>query len=137
MWQAAGQVPRVPRRGGSGRRGVEGTGGAGGADEEGEEGQDDAAEKETHGRLKSQFKDAGQGLAKPSRTCCRARLHGKQRSGTHTVSCGGARSRRLHFAGRLCHARVRAAAADAWRDSLCTSGSSPESSQDRRIPHCS
>ena len=38
---------------------------------------------------------AGQGLAKPSRTCCRARLHGKQRSGTHTASCGGGRPRAM------------------------------------------
>jgi hypothetical protein len=79
----------------------------------------------------------GQRLAKPSRTCCRARLHGKQRSGTHTASCGGARSRRLHSAVRRRHARVRAAAADAWRDNRCTSGSSPESLRDRRIPPCS
>ena len=43
----------------------------------------------------------------------------------------------LHSAARRRRARVRAAAADAWRDSRCTSGSSPESSQDRRIPHCS
>jgi hypothetical protein len=80
---------------------------------------------------------AGLGSSKPSRTCCPARLHGTQRSGTHTASCGGARSRRLHSAARRRLARVRAAAADAWRDSRCTSGSSPESSRDRRIPHCS
>jgi len=47
---------------------------------------------------------------------------------------------RIHWveldAGDSRRARVRAAAADAWRDSRCTSGSSPESSRDRRIPHC-
>ena len=50
------------------------------------------------------------GLAKPSRTCCRARMHGKQRSGTHTASCGGERSRRLHSVATRRRARVTAAA---------------------------
>jgi hypothetical protein len=68
----------------------------------------------------------GTGGANPSearRTCCRDRLHGMQRSGTHTASCGGARSRLLHAAGRSRCARGRAAAPDAWRaDSRCSSG---------------
>ena len=54
----------------------------------------------------------GLGLVEPLRTCCLPRLHGTQRSGTHTASCG---------------AQVRA-----WRaDSRCNSGPSPDSSRDR------
>jgi hypothetical protein len=58
---------------------------------------------------------AGANPSEEKRTCCRAarRLHGTQRSGTHTVSCGGARSLRLHSAARSRHADR------AWRAYSC------------------
>jgi len=68
----------------------------------------------------------------------RARLHGTQRSGTRTASCGGAAARRrLRSAARSSPPRWRPAAALAWRadDSRCTWGPFPESSGRREIPH--